>query len=74
MEEINANKRIIKALDLAWQYGQIDGSHHRIWVIDQMVRALCGSEEEYKKWVANYEEPESDEPDDYYPWDTGIAP
>ena len=74
MESINANERITKALDLAWQYGQIDGSHHRIWVIDQMVRVLCGSEEEYKEWVQKYEEPLSNDPDDYYPWDTGIAP
>lgn len=29
-----------EALDLAWSYGQIDGDHHRLWVIDQMVRAL----------------------------------
>lgn len=29
-----------KALDLATSYGQIDGSHHKAWTIDQMVRAL----------------------------------
>ena len=66
------DKRIEKALDLAWHYAQIDGSHHRLWVIDQMVRALCGSEEEYEKWVRQYTEP--DEDGDYYEWDTGIAP
>ena len=55
------------ALDLAWRYGQIDGSHHKMWVIDQMIRTLCGSEEEYKKWVAKYN-------DDDYEWDCGIAP
>ena len=54
-------------LDLAWRYGQIDGAHHKMWVIDQMVRALCGSEEEYKKWVSKYT-------DDDYDWDCGIAP
>lgn len=63
------NERIKKALDIAWQYGQIDGSHHRLWVIDQMVRALLG--EEYKKWVEAYETPDGQ---DYYEWDTGIAP
>lgn len=67
-------ERIKKALEIAWQYGQIDGSHHRVWVIDQMVRVLCGSEKEYIAWVTNYEAPESDDPDDYYSWDTGIAP
>ena len=55
------------ALDLAWTYGQIDGSHHKMWVIDQMVRTLCGSEEEYKKWLAKYNDAD-------YEWDCGIAP
>lgn len=66
------DERIEAALDLAWQYGQIDGSHHRLWVIDQIVRVLCGSEEEYNKWVSKYTEPFKD--GDYYEWDTGVAP
>ncbi len=66
------DKRIEAALDLAWRYGQIDGSHHRLWVIDQMVRVLCGNEEEYKKWVDKYTEPIEDS--DYYEWNCGIAP
>ena len=66
-----SDKRIKEALSLAWQYGQIDGSHHKTWVIDQMVRALCGSQKEYDKWVEVYETPDGQ---DYYEWDTGIAP
>ena len=66
------DERIDTALDLAWEYAQIDGSHHKMWVIDQMVRVLCGSEEEYEKWVGEYTKPIRD--GDYYPWDTGIAP
>jgi len=34
------NKQIKKALDIAIEYGDIDGDHHKRWVIDQMVRAL----------------------------------
>lgn len=64
------DERIKTALGLAWSYGQIDGAHHRLWVIDQMVRALLG-EEEYNKWVEAYETPDGE---DYYEWDTGIAP
>lgn len=66
------DEKIEKALEIAWDYGQIDGSHHRLWVIDQMVRVLCGNEEEYKKWVKKYEEPLED--GDCYSWDEGIAP
>ena len=70
---IKLENRIKDALDLAWQYGQIDGSHHRVWVIDQMVRALCGSEKKYEKWVRAYQAPLNND-EDYYEWDTGIAP
>lgn len=65
-------ERIKKALSIAWQYGQIDGGHHKMWVIDQMVRALCGDEDKYWDWVETYETPIS--VDEYYSWDEGIAP
>lgn len=35
-------RRINKALDIAQKYGTTDGGHHKMWVIDQMVRALTG--------------------------------
>lgn len=36
------NAGIEQALSYAHQYAQIDGAHHKAWVIDQMVRALTG--------------------------------
>lgn len=36
-------RRIARAKELAFSYAQIDGSHHKMWVIDQMLKALCGS-------------------------------
>ena len=65
-------ERIKDALEIAWTYGTIDGDHHKMWAIDQMVRMLCDSEEEYDKWVAEYEKELSN--GDCYTWDTGIAP
>lgn len=64
-------ERIKEALKIAWQYGCIDGAHHKMWVIDQMVRALCENEKEYKKWVEAYETPDGE---DYWVWDCGINP
>lgn len=64
---MNSNERIDRAVDLAEQYGMIDGGHHKQWVIDQMIRALLG--DAYKDWV---DEMNSDE--GYEPWNTGIAP
>ena len=63
---------IEKALTLAAAYGQVDGAHHKAWVIDQMVRVLCGSLESYAEFVADF----CDGPDgpDTYEWDCGIAP
>lgn len=37
-----AERRVNRALELAIGYGQIDGSHHKMWVIDQIVRILAG--------------------------------
>ena len=65
-------ERIKAALEIAWSYAQIDGSHHKMWVIDQMVRVLCGSENDYKKWIEAYQAPLDD--GDYYEWDMVIAP
>ncbi len=56
--------RIAAAVDIAFRYGTIDGGHHKMWVIDQMVRTLLG--DEYQQWL--------DSADAEYPWDEGIAP
>jgi hypothetical protein len=72
IEEADVFSEIIEvALAIAWSYGQIGGEHHKLWVIDQMVRVLCGSKEEYNKWVEAYQTPDGE---DYWEWDTGIAP
>ena len=60
--------RIELALEFAMHYGGIDGDHHKAWVIDQMVRALLGSDESYTAWVKEV----NGEGD--YRWETGIAP
>lgn len=64
--------KIKRALEIAWRYGQIDGFHHKTWVIDQMVRALFDDDSAYKEWVKLYETPMGF--NESYEWDTGIAP
>lgn len=64
---------INKALQIAYDYGQVDGGHHKMWVIDQMVRALLGDTFEYTQWVKVYQHLDVDgEPQ--YEWDEGVAP
>lgn len=68
--------KITNALRIAWEYSQIDGSHHKAWCIDQMVRALCGDDKTYKAWIKLYTKPFVDDSGDLdsYSWDEGIAP
>ena len=49
-----SRERAIKTLAVAFLYGQFDGAHHRLWAIDQMVRALTG--DDYNRFVEHYEE------------------
>lgn len=58
-------ERIKEALEVAID-GTIDGAHHKMWVIDQMVLALTG--DDYEAWVAEYEQAGE------YEWDRGVAP
>lgn len=57
---------IAKAVQIALDYGQVDGAHHKAWVIDQMLRALEG--DHYAQEIADYCR------DGEYEWDVGVAP
>jgi hypothetical protein len=65
-------ERIELALSFA-PAGSYDGGHHKMWVIDQMVRALTGCPS-----LNDYELGESDEYHQFRDavggWDEGIAP
>ena len=68
MEYLQA--KINKAVDVALECGQFDGSHHKMWVIDQMLRALLDTsyEEVIDSWNEEAKNYDADE------WDVGIAP
>ena len=59
-----------EALEIARKYSQIDGAHHKSWVIDQMCRSLLG--DKYEIFIADYKAGE-DGPLTYE-WSEGIAP
>lgn len=63
---LDDEQRIEAVLGLFQNYGQIDGSHHKAWVIDRAARILLGPG--YEQWVEHYRG------DDEYEWDEGIAP
>ena len=66
MTENELHKRINHAVEIGISYGQIDGSHHRLWVIDQMLRELLGKDYEETIELSNE--------DGEYEWDCGVAP
>lgn len=49
-----------KAIELGLEGGGVDGAHHKMWVIDEMLRILAGDMYEEKVRAHN--------------WDCGIAP
>lgn len=62
-------ERVRKALEIV-EAGVVDGDHHKMWIIDQMVQALTG--EDYGRWVQKYC---TGEDGPYtYEWDEGVAP
>lgn len=72
-EQINRmspNERVDAAICVGFHFGCVDGAHHKMWTIDQMLRILTGAD--YPTHVADFEEGE-DGPKTYE-WSTGIAP
>lgn len=70
-------QRIDEALDIAFEYSQVDGNHHKAWVIDQMVRKLLG--DDYKAWIEKYmfdgQDPvEAVQNENNFIWEIGAAP
>jgi len=63
-------EKIEEALELIVRFGGIDGSHHKDWVIDQVVRILTG--DNYEQFV--YEACQGEDGDWTYSWDYGVAP
>ena len=70
MDNITLETRMSDALEIAMNYGAIDGAHHKMWVIDQMVRILAGKN--YGGLISTYCAGEDGE--DVYEWDKGVAP
>ena len=68
----SAGERIEKAMDVIARYGQIDGAHHKAWIIDQVTRALLG--DGYGAFVEEMRGETEENGEREYDWYTGIAP
>jgi len=54
---MTAEERIEKAIDLGFQCGSTDGGHHKMWVIDQMIRILTDCPTTTLRLLDNNERP-----------------
>jgi len=64
-KELNPDEQ--EAVKLILRFGEIDGSHHKQWVLDQVLRILF--RQNYKKEMKEF----NSDPE-YSKWDEGIAP
>ena len=64
------SERIEDALTIIDNYGGVDGGHHEMWVIDQVVRSLTG--DGYADWVKAH--CAGADGANTYEWDTGTPP
>jgi hypothetical protein len=65
LQDLKRGNVLERAAAIALEDGDVEGSHHKQWVIDQMLRVICG--ERYSYMIALYESNGRE-------WDTGIAP
>jgi len=70
---LTPEERLSELAGIVYRYGQIDGGHHKMWVMDQMIRRITGKN--YEDFVKDYQG-EYNEEEEYfdYEWDEGIAP
>ena len=64
--EDNMGLDALKALEIIQDCGQVDGAHHKTWIIDQVVRLL--TRDLYDEFITEWEGEEGAR------WDVGIAP
>ncbi len=61
-----------RAVAMILDYGSCDGSHHKQWALDQVLRLLAG--DAYSHITKLWEGDPNDDDNYYGEWDTGIAP
>jgi len=74
-EREKANIKANDCLDLILKYGDINGAHHKQWLLDQLVKTLTRGhiyEDMYEEWVRIFEH--GIDGAGTYKWDKGIAP
>ncbi len=67
--------KLEKIENIIIQFGQIDGGHHKAWVLDQVMRIIRG--DGYDDFIKEYEYTDDEgcpTEDQQYDWCVGIPP
>lgn len=70
LDQSTLQERVDEAIEVILYNGCADGSHHKQHALDKALKILAG--ERYAGLVKEFEEGDSNDPDDYYEWETGI--
>jgi hypothetical protein len=74
-EKVEMNTKLREIEKLVINYSQIDGSHHKLWVFDQIMRIIKEDKyDEFVKWYEYTDEHGKIINEKIYDWDKGIAP
>lgn len=68
---MNNKQKLKEILLICEAYGGTDGSNHKQYALDQIVRIITG--DQYKYWREGYEEWNDDRTDFQYWWDDGVT-
>lgn len=66
-----SSSRDQKILEIAFHYGQSPQEEQRLWAIDRIVRLLTESEENYQKFVSDFEGPPDEDGETEFFWNPG---
>lgn len=65
--------KLKEVADFLLEYGDVDGAHHKQWVIDQALRLAAG--DSYDRMISLYEDEVDEDGEPFiHEWDKGIAP
>lgn len=69
---MNDKEKLDKIVETIERYGMIDGSHHKQWIMTEVLRIALGKG--FKKWLKAFNSYTDEDGEEYGDWDEGIPP
>jgi len=65
----NKEEKILNTIE---RYGMISGSHHKQWILNEILKTTLG--DKYDEWVKEFNSYKDENNEMYDNWDVGVAP